>query len=140
MRRIDKIIIHCSATRDGQNISAEEIKRWHTAPRPIGRGWQDIGYHYIIGINGELWNGRNIEDVGAHCKGENYHSIGICYVGGLDLDLNPKDTRNDKQKNTMYKLISELLNKYDGVTIHGHNEFANKACPCFDTSLIKNEL
>ena len=131
MRKIDKIIIHCSATREGDNISPSQIKEWHLA-----RGFTTIGYHFVITLDGKIHVGREICDVGAHCKGQNKHSIGICYVGGLDKDGKPKDTRTPAQKSTMKRLVGALKQSYPNATIHGHNEFANKACPCFDVSSL----
>ena len=131
MRPITKIIIHCTATREGRQVSVAEITTWHKA-----RGFTTIGYHYLIGLNGELWQGRPVEQPGAHTEGHNTNSIGICYVGGLDANLKPKDTRTATQKETLLKLIKELKQRYPAATIHSHREFANKACPCFDA---KNE-
>lgn len=129
MRKIDKIIIHCTATREGEDISPSTIKQWHLA-----RGFKTIGYHFVITLDGKIHVGREICDVGAHCKGQNKHSIGICYVGGLDINGKSKDTRTDAQKSTLRRLVRFLLVSYPKATIHGHNEFANKDCPCFDVS------
>ena len=127
MRVITKIIVHCTATKEGQTVTVPDVIRWHKA-----RGFNTIGYHYLIGLNGERWNGRPIEQIGAHTTGHNTNSIGICYVGGLDMNLKPKDTRTPAQKTALISLIKELKQKYLQATIHGHREFANKACPCFD--------
>lgn len=132
MRKIDKIIIHCSASCEGVNVTPSMIKRWH-----LQRGFRDIGYHFVITLDGKIHIGRVIEDIGAHCKGQNTHSIGICYVGGLDKNGKPKDTRNEAQKKSMIDLLKSLKFDYPNATIHGHNEFANKACPCFDVSDLK---
>lgn len=129
MRKIDKIIIHCTATPEGRAVTVGEVDSWHRQ-----RGFNKIGYHYLIGINGELWPGRRLEENGAHCAGQNGNSIGICYVGGLDKQLRPKDTRTDTQKRTLERLVRELKASYPGMAIHGHNEFANKACPCFNVA------
>lgn len=127
-REINKIIVHCSATREGQDISVETIKDWH-----LKRGWSDIGYHYVIDINGVLHTGRPIERTGAHCKGHNTGSIGVCYVGGVEADgKTPKDTRTKEQKAALDNLLYLLTDIFAGATIHGHNEFASKACPSFD--------
>ena len=134
MRKINKIIIHCSATREGRNYDVEEIRRWH-----LKRGWSDIGYHYLIHLDGTIETGRPIERMGAHTTGQNRNSIGICYVGGVEATRNskgkftPKDTRTLEQKNSLIKLMHELIYKYNkDMTIHGHNEYANKACPSFN--------
>ena len=133
MRRIDKIIIHCSATQEGKNISAEEIDRWHKA-----RGWRGIGYHFVIALDGSMEYGRAINKVGAHVKGHNKNSIGIVYIGGVEEKRGPdgnwiaKDTRTPKQKESLLDLIKTLKRLHPDATVHGHNEFANKSCPCFN--------
>ncbi len=134
MREIDEIIIHCTATPEGREVSADEIRRWHKA-----KGWRDIGYHYIVHLDGRIENGRNIELAGAHCEGRNARSIGVVYVGGLAKDgKTPKDTRTEKQKTALRTLVSGLA-KHFGASIHGHNEYAAKACPCFDVSELRIE-
>jgi N-acetylmuramoyl-L-alanine amidase len=132
MRKIKKIIIHCSATPEGRDVCTDTIRQWH-----LDRGWRDIGYHYVIELDGSIVTGRPIEQVGAHCKGYNRESIGICYVGGLDKDMKPKDTRTPEQKSALDCLLFDLTDIFAGATIHGHNEFSNKACPSFD---VQTEL
>lgn len=127
MRKINKIIIHCSATREGENISAATIDRWHR-----DRGWRGIGYHYVVSLNGNIEYGRPIDESGAHTKNHNKGSVGICYIGGLDEFLDPKDTRTLEQKESLLDLIKTLKRLNPGATVHGHNEFAAKACPCFN--------
>jgi len=129
MRKINKIIIHCSATPQDREVSVSTIRKWH-----LQRGFNDIGYHYVIHLDGKISNGRNISRIGAHCSGQNRGSIGICYVGGMSKDMKKaKDTRTPKQKDSLIKLMHELIYKYNkDMTIHGHNEFANKACPSFN--------
>lgn len=130
MRTINKIIIHCSATPEGRAVTIEEIDKWHKE-----RGFDCIGYHYVIYLDGSIHLGRSIEKAGAHCVGQNKNSIGVCYIGGLERDCKTsKDTRTDAQKKAMRSLISELKVQYPNASIHGHSEFANKACPCFDVS------
>lgn len=133
MRHIDKIIIHCSATEAGEDISASDIREWH-----LQRGWKDIGYHYVIRMDGRIENGRPEELSGSHCKGHNRYSIGVCYIGGL-LGGKPADTRTPAQKQAMSRLVQRLLSKYPEATVHGHCEFAAKACPCFDVRQWINE-
>ena len=128
MRKINKIIVHCSATREGQDVSVETIRRWHV----IERGWSDIGYHYVVTLNGEVKEGRDLERSGAHCKGHNRSSVGVCYVGGCDSKLNPKDTRTEKQKEALIDLITGLKQEYPDAVVYGHNDFSSKACPCFN--------
>lgn len=126
-RLINKIIIHCSATPEGKNFSVDQIRQWHLA-----RNFADIGYHYVIYLDGSVHVGRPLEKVGAHTTGHNTNSIGICYVGGLSADSkSPKDTRTLQQKKALMDLVAKLRNSYPSATVHGHNEFANKACPSF---------
>lgn len=133
MRKITKLIIHCSATPEGRDYTVADIDRWHRA-----RGFKGIGYHYVIYRDGSVHPGRAVEVIGAHCTGQNANSIGICYIGGLAADgKTAKDTRTPAQKEALHNLVAELKARYPGVTVHGHREFANKACPCFD---VKTQL
>lgn len=131
MRYIDEIIIHCSSTKEGVEFSAKDIERWHK-----DKGFKKIGYHYVIKLDGTIENGRPIEEMGAHCLNHNAHSIGICLIGGLDKNGKPKDTRTLQQQAALFVLLNQLAEKFQDATIHGHNEFANKACPCWD---VKSE-
>ncbi|MDD4395888.1 MAG: N-acetylmuramoyl-L-alanine amidase [Bacteroidales bacterium] len=127
MRLIREIIIHCTATPAGRKVTVADVDRWHRQ-----REFSGIGYHYLIGLNGEIWQGRTEDEPGAHCVGHNQNSIGVCYVGGLDEKMLTKDTRTPAQTAALIKLIRDLKIKYPQATIHGHNEYAAKACPCFD--------
>lgn len=128
MRKIEKIILHCAATPEGRDVKTETIRSWHVK----GNGWSDIGYHFVIELDGVVKAGRPLHRSGAHTKGHNATSIGICYVGGMDKNKAPKDTRTEAQLAAMDALIKSLLEEYPEATIHGHNEFAAKACPSFD--------
>ena len=131
------IILHCSATREGQDVKAKTIKQWHKE-----RGFDDIGYHYVIDLDGTIEKGRDEELVGAHCKGHNATSIGICYVGGCDKNMKPKDTRTPEQRRSMLSLVRKLVNKYKiPVTqIWAHHDFdKHKACPSFDVSEFRKD-
>ena len=131
MREIKRIILHCSATPEGRDIDAATIKDWHVN----GNGWSDIGYHYVIKLDGDIETGRQLDRVGAHTKCHNKDSIGICYIGGMDADMNPKDTMNEVQESAMKELIYSLRMVWDKpLTLHGHNEYASKACPSFKVS------
>lgn len=132
MRKIDKIILHCSATKEGQHFTTQDIDQWHKA-----RGFAKIGYHHVIYLDGSVHKGRDESLLGAHCLGHNATSIGICYIGGLDDKGNPKDTRTKEQKAALISLVDELRSKYPEVKVYGHNEFAAKACPCFN---VKKEF
>jgi len=129
MRKINKIIIHCTATPEGREHDVADIRRWH-----LKRGFNNIGYHFLIHIDGTIELGRSIKKPGAHTAYHNQDSIGICYVGGMSKDMKKaKDTRTQAQKDSLIKLMHELIYKYNkDMTIHGHNEFANKACPSFN--------
>lgn len=128
MRKINRIIIHCTATPAGRQVTVADIDRWHRA-----RGFSQIGYHYVIYADGSVHNGRPEGKIGAHCLGQNTSSIGIAYVGGLTPDgSTPADTRTEAQKSSLRALVEQLRAKYPGCTVHGHREFAPKACPCFD--------
>ncbi len=130
MRKITKIIVHCSATPEGRDYTVADIDRWHRA-----KGWAGIGYHFVIYRDGSVHTGRPVEKQGAHCKGHNPNSIGICYIGGCARDgKTSKDTRTPAQRTALRELIGSLRAKYPNATIHGHYEFANKDCPCFDVN------
>lgn len=132
MRKINKIIIHCSATKAGQHFTVEDIDRWHKA-----RGFAKIGYHHVIYLDGSVHAGRSESLLGAHCLGHNSTSIGICYIGGLDHNGQPHDTPTPEQKTALTKLVDELKIRYPEAKVYGHYEFAPKACPCFD---VKKEF
>lgn len=150
MRRedIDAIVIHCSATRAGQDVRAADIDKWHKE-----RGFAMIGYNYVIDLDGTVEVGRPLSRDGAHCntagtsgRSYNRHSIGICYVGGLDKDGKPADTRTSEQKRALRDLVYKLMDAYPNIVeVIGHrdaspdrnkdgritpNEWV-KQCPCF---------
>lgn len=132
MRKIKQIIIHCSDTPEGRDDRAKDIDRWHKQ-----RGFDEIGYHYVIDLDGTIEAGRELEKVGAHCKGYNVESIGICYIGGADKkSLKPRDTRTDEQKASLLLLLRYLKSRYPEAVVYGHRDFSDKPCPCFDA---KNE-
>lgn len=127
MRDIKEIIIHCSATPEGKDFRAKDVDRWHKA-----KGWDGIGYHYIVCLDGTIEAGRPEKQMGAHAQGHNQRSIGVCYIGGVDAEGVAKDTRTEAQKRAMLNLISMLKAKYPNVDVYGHNDVAAKACPCFN--------
>lgn len=129
-RNIKELIVHCSATPEGKDYSVDTIRQWH-----LQRGFSDIGYHYVIYRDGSIHIGRDESIIGAHCAGHNTNSIGVCYIGGCASDgKTPKDTRTTEQKQSLVKLLKELKIKYPQASIHGHRDFANKACPSFDAT------
>jgi len=122
MRQINKIIVHCSATREGENYTVDTIRSWHVD----GRGWSDIGYHFYIDLYGDIHKGRDIAKIGAHTKG---------YCGGVETDgKTPKDTRLDCQKDSLLAVLRTLKAMYPEAVIHSHNDFARKACPSFNAT------
>lgn len=129
MREITEIIVHCSATKEGGEYHASDIDRWHKQ-----RGFDKIGYHYVVALDGTIEGGRAESEVGAHCVGHNKNSIGVCYIGGLSADGKPKDTRTDAQKRALEQILRHIVKRYPKATIHGHRDFANKACPSFDAT------
>lgn len=136
-RKIKYIIIHCSATPPKLDIGAAEIDRWHRQ-----RGWNEIGYHFVIRKNGTLEKGRDLYKVPAQAKGYNKNAIGICYVGGLDEELKPKDTRTNWQKTTMEALVKALHDIYPEAEILGHRDLpgVHKSCPSFDVKTWLKEI
>lgn len=142
MRKINYLIIHCSATREDCPYTVAHLQNDH-----LSRGFQSIGYHYYIRRDGTVTNTRPIELVGAHVKGYNKHSIGICYEGGLDALGTPKDTRTPEQRSSMHLLVAQLLHRFKGeVRVCGHRDLSPdldkngeiepwewaKQCPCFE--------
>lgn len=147
-RTITDIVIHCTATREGQEMTVGQIREEHKR-----NGWSDIGYHYVIGLKGEIWNGRDVDLIGAHVSGHNTHSIGIAYVGGLEGNtlvpyrlLKAKDTRTAEQKAALLSLLVDLRKMYPYARIRGHRDYSPdkngngtiepsewiKDCPSFD--------
>lgn len=127
MRYLDRIILHCSATPEGRDIDAATIKRWHVN----NNGWSDIGYHYVITLDGTVEQGRPLDKPGAHVKGHNLTTVGVCYVGGM-RDGEPADTMTELQEIAFIELVYSLRKLFGWLPVSGHNEFSNKACPSFN--------
>lgn len=141
MRTIDLIVVHCSATREDRPFSEHDLEACHRR-----RGFDGTGYHFYIRKNGDIKTTRPVERIGAHAKGYNRNSIGICYEGGLDADGRAKDTRTEWQKHSLRVLLKVLLNDYPGSRVCGHRDLspdlnANgeiepeewiKQCPCYE--------
>ena len=138
----DTIIIHCSATRAGQDFTATDIDRWHRQ-----RGFRSIGYHFVIRLDGTIEPGRDVALDGAHCTGWNHRSIGICYIGGLDRNGRPADTRTEAQREALVRLVEDLRLVFPSLKqVIGHRDISPdlngdgiispdeyiKSCPCFD--------
>ena len=143
MRQINLIVIHCSATRAGSELTLQQLDIMHRQ-----RGFNGTGYHYYIRRNGKICTGRPIELAGAHAKGYNAKSVGICYEGGLDKDGKAADTRTLHQRMALSWMISEMLRRYPGSRLCGHRDLSpdlngngviephewTKMCPCFDVA------
>jgi len=143
MRKINYIVVHCSATREGYELTPEALEAEHRR-----RGFRGTGYHYYIRRDGTVLGTRSLEIPGAHVKGHNAHSIGICYEGGLDREGRPKDTRTPEQRSALRLLISQLLKHFRDARVCGHRDLSPdlngdgqiepeewiKQCPCFDVA------
>ena len=141
MREINLIVIHCSATRENQDVPAKNIEQAHR-----DRGYLRAGYHYYIRRNGTMNRMRPLAMVGAHAAGHNVNSIGICYEGGLDTHGRPRDTRTQIQRYVMRNLVRALLSQFPNAAVRGHRDLSPdlnkngvieeneymKQCPCFD--------
>jgi len=131
LHTVDTIVIHCSATKPDHHVRLADIRRWHKA-----KGWADVGYHFIVLPDGTIEEGREITRQGAHTKGQNVGSIGICYIGGLDDQGKPADTITNEQVSAIADIVDNccLSDAYNIKYLMGHRDFAGvaKACPCFD--------
>jgi len=144
MRKITDIVIHCSATKEGVDIDAAELEKWHKK-----RGFKKIGYHYVVKLDGAVEEGRKEEEIGAHVEGHNATSIGVCYVGGLDANGKPNDTRTNSQKQSLESLLRDIRRRFPKATIRGHRDFSKdldkdgvvekhewmKSCPSFNANV-----
>ena len=130
MRSIRKIVLHYSATRDTHDVSAADIDKWHKR-----RGWRMIGYHYVVRLSGEVEVGRPEDMVGAHVKGHNHDSIGVCFIGGLKGDSKRgSNTMNAAQEQTVISLLKDLLERYPDAKLYGHKDLNATQCPGFDVA------
>ena len=129
MRAIDELVVHCSATPAGKPFRAADIDKWHR-----GQGWDGIGYHYVIPLDGSIEPGRELEKVGSHVKGHNANSIGICLIGGVGADGKPANTFNQRQFDALELVLHGLRARWPRAQILGHRDFPGvaKACPSFD--------
>lgn len=141
MRKIDMIVIHCSATRADVPLSPRQLEEMRRK-----RGFDGCGYHYYVKRDGEICTMRPVDRPGAHAKGYNQHSIGVCYEGGLDEQGRPADTRTELQKRSLRVLVRVLAMDFQTRRIVGHRDLSpdldgdgviepeewTKVCPCFD--------
>lgn len=123
------LAVHCSATQATQDIGAAEIDRWHR-----GRGFQCIGYHFVIRRDGRIEEGRSVEKIGAHVEGFNHNSVGICMVGGITKEGKAENNFTPAQFATLKSLLKTLKTQYPAAVIQGHRDFpdVHKDCPSFD--------
>ncbi len=145
-RRIDFIVIHCTATREDRRLSEEELERYHRS-----LGYQECGYHFYVKRDGNIVTMRDMSKPGAHVRGYNSNSVGIAYEGGLDANEDPKDTRTERQRDSLQLLVSSLRRDYPEAKVVGHRDLSpdlngdgkittqewQKMCPCFD---VETEL
>jgi len=129
VREIKYIVVHCSATKEGKDFGVEDFRKWHKR-----KGWSDVGYHFVIRLDGTIEDGRPIEKIGAGVRGYNSNSIHICYTGGVDENIKPKDTRTEAQKEALRFKLMALKQQFPHAEILGHRDFdgVRKACPSFD--------
>jgi N-acetyl-anhydromuramyl-L-alanine amidase AmpD len=122
------LTIHCAATPEGRHVSADQITEWDKAK------FGQTSYHWVVELDGTTHRTLRDDQKGAHVGGKNTGNIGICYVGGVDKKLNPKDTRNEAQKKSLLTLIRTYKARYPGIVIRGHRDWpgVKKACPSFD--------
>ena len=130
MRKIDLIVVHCSATREDQSYTVRQLIRDHT------NRFGFTGYHYYVRRDGTVYQTRHEQLVGAHAVGYNAHSIGVCYEGGLDRRGKPADTRTPRQRSALLDLLRCLKHKHPDARVVGHRDLpgVNKKCPCFDVA------
>ena len=140
MAKLLRLVIHCTATKPGREVTSEEIRHWHTDPAPRGRGWKQVGYTDMIHLDGSVERlVENNEDANVDpweitngAKGYNSTSRHIVYVGGLDSKGKPKDTRTLAQKEALKKYVLKFHTEHPDVAIVGHRDLAAKDCPSFD--------
>jgi len=130
-REVNLIVVHCSATNQHMDIGATEIRKWHVEDNE----WSDIGYHNIIRRDGTLEHGRDLAIPGAHAKGFNKNSIGVCLIGGVDSENNPTNNFTDVQFKTLRSYLDTMMDIFDA-EVKGHRDLpnTNKACPSFNVS------
>jgi N-acetylmuramoyl-L-alanine amidase len=131
MRPITEIIIHCTGTVPSNGTTVEAVRKYHKEVN----GWKDIGYHYLIYLDGSIHQGRPIDQVGAHCKNHNTGTIGICYVGGKNAEGKLVDTRTVAQMAALRNLVKSLKTVFPTIKkVSGHSQYSSKPCPCFDVT------
>lgn len=140
--RITRLVIHCTATPAGREVTAADIRRWHCTPPPMGRGWKQVGYTDMVHLDGRVERlVENNEDayvdgweVTNGAKGYNSTSRHIVYVGGKTTDGRPADTRTEAQKAALRRYVEDFRKRFPWADVCGHRDLpgVTKACPCFD--------
>lgn len=142
MAKLELLCIHCTATPDQRQVYPEDIRKWHLGPvSEGGRGWKQVGYSDMILLNGVVVNlvKYNEDDrvdpweITNGATGINSKTRHVVYVGGTDKKGNPKDTRNKAQLEALTDYVWDFISKHPTAKVCGHNQFAQKACPSFDT-------
>lgn len=141
-KKLKYLVIHCTATPEGREVSAADIRRWHTSAPPAGRGWKQVGYTDLFHLDGSVERlVKNNEDAQVDpweitngAAGYNSISRHVVYVGGVDADnvKEARDTRTPEQREAMKRYVLDFHRKHPSVKIVGHYQLANKACPSFD--------
>lgn len=131
IKSVDWIVVHCSATSREDDIGVKEIRHLH-----MQKGWSDVGYHYVIRRDGTVEKGRTDTTPGAHARGYNLYSLGICMAGGAKTKWGSKaeDNFTDEQFTSLFTLLVDLKTKHTDAEILGHRDLpgVKKACPSFD--------
>lgn len=143
MALLELLIIHCTATPEGREVTADDIRRWHTAPKPTGRGWSRVGYSDLVALDGSLVNLHpfdsdnevDVWEVTNGTRGINGKARHVCYVGGLDANFRPKDTRTRAQELALRDYVRYMVLRHPHIKVAGHNQFSHKDCPSFDVPL-----
>lgn len=117
--KVEFIVLHCSATPEGLDLNANDINRMHR-----NRGFSMIGYHKLIKLNGAVEDGRPLDKQGAHVRGYNHKSVGICYIGGLDSARKAKDTRTPMQTVALANEVAALKQKFPNAKVVGHRDLS----------------
>jgi N-acetylmuramoyl-L-alanine amidase len=144
-KQLTYLVIHCTATPEGREVSADEIRRWHTSPKPKGRGWKQVGYSDIIHLDGTVenlvpYNDDDVVDsweITNGASGINSISRHVVYAGGVSADdvKKAKDTRTWLQELAMITYVKETIARHPNIKVAGHNQFAQKACPSFNVPI-----
>lgn len=148
MAKLQYLVIHCTDTPEGREVSAADIRRWHTSPAPVGRGWKQVGYTDLIHLDGHVERlvdnneDANVDpwEVTNGAAGYNSISRHVVYAGGCDANMQPKDTRTPAQKEALKQYVLDFHGRYPDVRIVGHNQLAAKACPSFDVAQWLHEI